>query len=62
MLDKCKWITDKNPLRYIPDTNTRHLVLQILTWMWCIVFSLYVGSFVVFAGNVTIHVILLEQQ
>ena len=26
-----------NPLRHIPDTNTRHMVLQVLAWMWCIV-------------------------
>ena len=51
---------DKNPLRHIPDTNTRHLVLQILVWMWCIVFSLYVGSFVVFGIKwIITHVILL---
>ena len=50
---------DKNPLRHIPDTNTRHLVLQILAWMWCIVFSLYVGSFVVFGISAIAHVILL---
>ena len=39
---------DKNPLRHIPDLNTRHMVLQVLAWMWCIVFSFYVGSFWVF--------------
>ena len=36
---------DKNPLRHIPDTNTRHMVLQVLAWMWCIVFSMWVNSF-----------------
>ena len=37
-----------NPLRHIPDTNTRHMVLQVLAWMWCMVFSFYVGSIWVF--------------
>ena len=35
----------KNPLSNIPDVNTRHMVMQILAWMWCIIFSLYLGSF-----------------
>ena len=50
---------DKNPLRHIPDTNTRHMVLQVLAWMWCIVFSFYVGSFWVFGISAVAHVFLL---
>ena len=49
----------RNPLKYIPDLNTRHMVMQVLAWMWCIVFSLYVGSFVVFGISAIAHVILL---
>ena len=30
-----------NPLRNIPDINTRHLVMQLLAWMWCIIFSIF---------------------
>ena len=30
----------KNPLSNIPDTNTRHMIMQVLAWMWCIVFAL----------------------
>ena len=37
-----------HPLRHIPDLNTRHLVLQVLAWMWCIVFAIIVGSWTVF--------------
>ena len=48
-----------NPLRHIPDTNTRHMVLQVLAWMWCIVFSFYVGSFWVFGVSAIAHVFLL---
>ena len=28
---------NKNPLKHIPDLQVRHMVLQILAWMWCIV-------------------------
>ena len=48
-----------NPLSYIPDTNTRHLVMQVLAWMWCIVFSMWVGSILVFGVSAAIHAILL---
>jgi hypothetical protein len=50
---------DKNPLRHIPDTATRHMVLQVLAWMWCIVFSFYVGSFWVFGISAVAHIFLL---
>ena len=48
-----------NPLSHIPDTNTRHLVMQVLAWMWCIIFSLWMGSIVVFGISAAIHAILL---
>jgi len=48
-----------NPLSHIPDTNTRHLVMQVLAWMWCIIFSMWMGSIVVFGISATIHAILL---
>lgn len=48
-----------NPLRNIPDINTRHLVMQILAWMWCIIFSMYMGSMVVFGITAIAHTIVL---
>ena len=48
-----------NPLSNIPDTTTRHLVMQMLAWMWCIVFSMWVGSIVVFGVSAAVHAILL---
>ena len=48
-----------NPLRHIPDTNTRHLVMQVLAWMWCIIFSMWMGSIVVFGVSAVVHAILL---
>jgi hypothetical protein len=48
-----------NPLSNIPDTTTRHLVMQMLAWMWCIVFSMWLGSIVVFGVSAAVHAILL---
>ncbi len=48
-----------NPLRHIKDNHVRHLVLQILAWMWCITFSLYFSSFVVFGYTVVAHFLLI---
>ena len=50
---------DKNPLKNIPDTNTRHMIMQVLAWMWCIVFSMSFSSMWIF-GITTIAHILLE--
>ena len=48
-----------NPLRNIPDLNTRHMVMQVLAWMWCIVFSSYFGSMWMFGITAIAHVIVL---
>ena len=48
-----------NPLKYIPDLQVRHMVLQILAWMWCIAFSLYLGSWVVLGYTFVAHVVLI---
>jgi hypothetical protein len=48
-----------NPLSYIPDTNTRHLVMQILAWMWCIIFGMSVGSVTVFGISAIAHALLI---
>jgi hypothetical protein len=50
---------EKNPLSVIPDFSTRHMIMQVLAWMWCIVFGIIVSS--IYAGVVSavIHVLLL---
>ena len=48
-----------NPLSHIPDTNTRHLVMQVLAWIWCIVFSMWMGSILAFGVSAEIRAILL---
>ena len=49
----------RNPLSYIPDTNTRHLVMQIVAWMWCIIFGMSVGSVTVFGISAIAHALLI---
>ena len=49
----------KNPLSNIPDINTRHMVMQVLAWMWCIIFSMYLGSIIAFGISAIIHTLLL---
>jgi len=48
-----------NPLRNIPDLNTRHMIMQVLAWMWCIVFSMYFSSMWMFGITAIAHVIVL---
>ena len=48
-----------NPLSHVPDTNTRHLVMQVLAWMWCIVFSMWVGSFWIMGVSMIAHALIL---
>ena len=50
---------EKNPLRHIPDLHARHMIMQILAWIWCIAFSFYIGSFFVFGVSAIAHVALL---
>ena len=48
-----------NPLRHIKDLQVRHIVLQLLAWMWCIIFSFYVGSWVVFGVSAVAHLLVI---
>lgn len=49
----------RNPLSAIPDTNVRHMVMQVLAWMWCIIFSMSIGSITVFAYTAIAHTLLI---
>ncbi len=49
----------RNPLSNIPDMQTRHVVMQLLAWMWCIIFSMYLGSITVFGVSALLHSILI---
>ncbi len=48
-----------NPLRKIPDIGLRHLLMQLLAWMWSIIFSLYFGSWLVFGLTASAHFLLI---
>lgn len=51
--------SEVNPLRHIPDLSTRHMIMQVLAWMWCIAFAIIVGSYTVFAISAIAHVVLI---
>ena len=48
-----------NPLKHIPDLQVRHMVMQILAWMWCIAFSMYFGSMWVFGVTAIAHMFII---
>ena len=48
-----------NPLSKIPDLGVRHVVMQFLAWMWCIIFSMSLGSITVFGVSAVAHALLI---
>jgi len=50
---------DINPLKNIPNLQVRHLIMQILAWMWVSVCSLYMGSVLFWGINAIAHTLLL---
>lgn len=50
---------EKNPLSNIPDFSTRHMIMQVLAWMWCIVFAIIVGSMWAGVISMMLHTLLL---
>jgi len=50
---------EKNPLSNIPDFATRHMIMQVLAWMWCIVFGIIVSSMWAGVISMVLHMILL---
>ncbi len=48
-----------NPLSHIQDVTIRHLVMQMLAWMWCIIFSMWMGSIIVFGVSAVVHALLI---
>ena len=48
-----------NPLSNIPDLGVRHVVMQGLAWMWCIIFSMSVGSILVFQISAIAHALVI---
>lgn len=48
-----------SPLRHIPDVGTRHMILQILGWMWALAFSVAIGSYTFLPASIIGHVALI---
>ncbi len=50
---------NKSPLRHIPEGNIRHMVYQLLGWMWAISFSVAIGSYTFLAVSLIGHAVLI---
>ena len=49
-----------NPLKNILNLQVRHIVLQLLAWMWCITFAMSMGSITVFGVSASAHALLIS--
>ena len=50
---------ERNPLKNIPSLQVRHMVMQILAWMWCCTFAQLIGSWWIFGFSAIAHLILI---
>ena len=51
---------NKNPLRHIADLQVRHMIMQVLAFLWSAVFALYiVDSIYAFGVSALAHVVFL---
>ena len=50
---------EHNPLKYIGDIQVRHMMLQILAWMWCVIFAMSTGSITIFGVMAVVHSLLI---
>ena len=48
-----------NPLTNVQYGTSLHLVMQMLARMWCIIFSMWMGSILVFGVSAASHAILI---
>ena len=48
-----------SPLKNIPDVHVRHMILQVLAYMWVIAFSIAIGSWSGFLVSMIGHIALL---
>ena len=51
---------EKNPLSSIPSLATRHMIMQVLAWMWVIAFTIATGTWAYVGINVVVHMVLLS--
>tara|TARA_R110002153_G_scaffold7531_1_gene33808 strand:+ start:227 stop:523 length:297 start_codon:yes stop_codon:yes gene_type:complete len=50
---------EKNPLSNIPSLATRHMLMQVLAWMWVIAFTIASGTWAYAGLNVIVHTVLI---
>ena len=50
---------ERNPLRHIQSLQVRHMIMQILAWMWCCTFAQLIGSWWIFGFSAIAHLILI---
>jgi hypothetical protein len=50
---------ETSPLRHIPDVGVRHMILQILGWMWAFAFTVAVGSYTWLPASLIGHAALI---
>lgn len=50
---------EKNPLSSIPSLATRHMIMQVLAWMWVIAFTIATGTWAFAGMNVIAHTVLI---
>lgn len=48
-----------SPLRHIPNVATRHMILQILGWMWAVAFTVAIGSYAMLPATLVGHAVLI---
>jgi hypothetical protein len=61
ILDNWNLVMDhnKNPLRNIPSLPVRHMIMQVLAWMWVIVFTIASGTWAYAGINAIVHTALI---
>lgn len=48
-----------SPLRHIPSFSVRHMVFQMLGWMWAVAFAVAIGSYTILAFSLLGHAVLI---
>ena len=49
----------QNPLSNIPNFSTRHMIMQVLAWMWVIAFTIATGTWAYAGINAAVHTVLI---
>lgn len=51
---------NKSPLRHISDIQVRHMVFQMLGWLWASSFAIAIGSYTFLAYSLIGHAVLIS--